>query len=161
MVSQKQVSDLVITRTFDAPIERVWQAWTDPKQLMLWWGPKEFTAPTIHIDLREGGKYHYCMRGPDGKDYWSTGTFEEIVPMERLVFTDSFADKDGNIVSGAYYGMPEEFPLVLKVIVELEQLPGKTRMTLKHVGMPPSESKELAGQGWNESFDKMAYSLLV
>jgi len=156
-----KVSDLVITRVFDAPIERVWQAWTDPKHIMLWWGPKDFTAPTIQVDLREGGKYLYCMRGPDGKNYWSTGTFEEIVPMERLVFTDSFADEDGNIVSAAYYGMPEEFPLILKVTVELEELPGKTKMTLKHSGMPPSESKEMAGQGWNESFDKLSNSLLV
>lgn len=160
MVSHK-VSDLVITRVFDAPVERVWQAWTDPKQIMRWWGPKDFTAPTIHFDLREGSKYHFLMRGPDSKDYWSTGTIQEIVPLERLVFTDSFADDHGNIVPAAYYGMEGDFPLEMVVTVLFEELPGKTKMTLTHTGMPEDQNKEMAGQGWKESFDKLADSLLV
>ncbi|MRS03869.1 SRPBCC domain-containing protein [bacterium] len=156
-----KVSDLVVTRVFDAPVERVWQAWTDPKHLSLWWGPKDFTAPAIQLDLREGGKYLYCMRGPDGKDYWTTGTFQEIVPLKRLVYTDSFSDEHGNIVPASYYGMEGDFPLEMVVTVLFEELPGKTKMILKHSGMPEDENKEMTGQGWNESFDKMVDSLLV
>ncbi|HXL81520.1 MAG TPA: SRPBCC domain-containing protein, partial [Pyrinomonadaceae bacterium] len=59
---QARKPELVITRFFDAPRELVWQAWTDPKQLVKWWGPKNFTAPVAKIDLRVGGKYLYCMR---------------------------------------------------------------------------------------------------
>ncbi len=106
MVKAKEKNeDIIITRMFDAPREIVWKAWTDPELTKRWWGPKNFTAPVIRIDLRVGGKYLNCMRGPDGKDYWSTGIYREIVPRERLVMTDSFADEKGNVVPASYYGM--------------------------------------------------------
>jgi uncharacterized protein YndB with AHSA1/START domain len=72
--------ELVITRIFDAPREKVWKAWTDPERVKRWWGPKDFTAPVIKIDLRVGGKYLYCMRSPEVKDFWSGGIFQEVVP---------------------------------------------------------------------------------
>ena len=65
---------LSITRIFDAPRELVWKAWTNPEMFRKWWGPKGFTCPVSRIDFRVGGKYLSCMRGPDGKDYWSTNT---------------------------------------------------------------------------------------
>src|SRR5437773_7933520 len=74
--------ELRIVRVFDAPRERVWKAWTDPDRVKSWWGPRSFTAPFAKIDLRVGGKYLYCMRSPDGKDYWSTGVYREIVPLQ-------------------------------------------------------------------------------
>ncbi|MBI4312394.1 MAG: SRPBCC domain-containing protein [Chloroflexi bacterium] len=154
--AKQMTSDLVITRTFDAPRELVWKAWTEPERLMRWWGPKGFTAPACKIDLRVGGKYVNCMRSPDGKDYWSTGVYREIVPMERIVCTDSFADEKGNVVPGSHYGMGEDFPLEMVVTMTLEEVGGKTRMTLRHGGMPAGEHSEGAGAGWNESFDKLA-----
>jgi len=63
------VQELVMERILDAPRERVWKAGTDPEQMMRWWGPERFTAPVCKIDLRVGGKYHFCMRSPEGKDY--------------------------------------------------------------------------------------------
>ena len=81
----KNKNALTITRIFDAPRDLVWKAWTDPEYYKKWWGPTYFTAPISKIDLRVGGKYLSCMRGPDGKDYWSTGVYREIVPLERLV----------------------------------------------------------------------------
>jgi uncharacterized protein YndB with AHSA1/START domain len=156
--AQSAKPELVITRIFNAPRELVWQAWTDPQQLVKWWGPKNFTAPVAKIDLRVGGKYLNCMRSPEGQDIWSTGTYREIVPPERLVYTDSFADADGNVVPGSHYGLGEDFPLEMQVTVTFEDLEGKTKMTLKHVGLPDSMS-DMAGTGWNESFDKLAESL--
>ena len=76
---------VVITRIFDAPRERVWKAWTDPEQLKHWWGPKGFTTPVFRADLRVGGALLYCMRSPEGKDYWGTGVYREIVPVTRIV----------------------------------------------------------------------------
>ncbi len=108
---QARKPELVITRIFDAPRELVWQAWTDPKQLVKWWGPKNFTAPVAKIDLRVGGKYLYCMRSPESQDYWSTGTYREVVPPERLVCTDSFADADGNVVPGSVRQACREFEI--------------------------------------------------
>ena len=62
---------MVITRVFDAPRELVWKAWTDPKYVMQWWGPKGFTAPVCKIDFRVGGKFLCCMRAPDGQEGWN------------------------------------------------------------------------------------------
>ena len=151
----------VITRVFDAPRELVWKAWTEPDRLMQWWGPKGFTAPVCEIDLRVGGKYLNCMRSPEGKDYWSTGVYREIVPLERIVCTDSFADEHGNVVPATHYGMSPDFPLEMLVTVTFEEHEGKTTMTLRHVGIPAGEMRELTGAGWNESFDKLAESLRV
>jgi uncharacterized protein YndB with AHSA1/START domain len=151
--------EVVIRRVFDAPRELVWKAWTDPRHFRSWWGPKDFTCPTCEMDLRVGGKYLYCMRSPDGKDYWGTGVFREVVPMERLVFTDSFGDEKGNVVPATHYGMSPDFPLEMLVTVTFEDWEGKTRMTLKHAGVPSGPDREGTEQGWNESFDKLAGTL--
>lgn len=158
MVSQK-VSDLVITRVFDAPVELVWKAWTDPEQLVRWWGPKNFASPVCKIDFRVGGKYLFCMRDPDGKDYWSTGVFREIIPLKKFVYTDSFADAEGNIVPPSAYGMDGEIPDMFINTITFEDIDGKTRMTTISSGFPEGEDRELASQGWNESLDKLAASL--
>ena len=153
---------LVIERVFDAPVELVWRAWTEPEHARRWWGPKGFTAPTTKIDFRIGGKYLFAMQSPDfneGRPIWSTGFYREIVPLERIVCTDSFADEDGNIVPATDYGMADDFPLEMVVTVTFEDLGGRTRMTLRHEGMPAGEMSEGASVGWNESFDKLAESL--
>jgi uncharacterized protein YndB with AHSA1/START domain len=155
-----QTQELVIERDFDAPRELIFQVFTDPRHLRRWWGPKGYTCPAYTLDLRVGGRYHNCMRSPEGKDYWSAGTFREIVPNERLVYTDSFADADGNIVPGSYYGMGDDFPLEMLVTLTFTDLPnGRTRLTLRHSGMPAGRHGQLASQGWNESLDKLAVAL--
>jgi uncharacterized protein YndB with AHSA1/START domain len=151
--------DLFITRIFDAPREVVWKAWTDPEHMKRWWGPKSFTAPFIKTDFRVGGKYLYCMRSPEGKDYWSTGVYREIDPLKRIVVTDSFADKEGNIVPASEYGMEGDWPLELLVTVTFEDHDGKTKFTLRHAGIPGGEMLKMTNDGWNESLDKLADSL--
>lgn len=151
--------ELVINRIFNAPRELVWKAWTDPEYFKLWWGPKDFTCPFCEMDLRVGGKYLNCMRSPDGRDYWTTGVYREIVPFERMVYTDSFADAEGNVVPATHYGMSPDFPLETLVTVTFEEDMGRTKMTLRHIGMPAGETSEQAGAGWNESFDKLAESV--
>jgi uncharacterized protein YndB with AHSA1/START domain len=150
---------LVITRLFDAPRELVWKAWTNPENVMRWWGPRNFTSPTCKVDLRVGGKYLFSMRSPEGQNYWTTGIYQEIVPMERLVYTDSFADEQGNVVPATHYGMSSDFPQEAQVTVRFEDHDGKTRMTLTQVGVPTDENYEYTKAGWNESFDKLADSL--
>ena len=155
----KNKDELTITRIFDAPREKVWQAWTSPEEIKKWWGPKYFTAPVSKIDLRVGGKYLSCMRGPDGKDYWSTGVYRELVPMERIVVTDSFADEKGNVVPASHYGMTGDFPLELLVTVTFEELGNKTKMVLRHEGIPLGMMREMTETGWSESFDKLAENI--
>ncbi|MFH1066496.1 MAG: SRPBCC domain-containing protein [bacterium] len=155
--------ELVITRTFDAPRHLVWEAWTAPKKVMRWWGPKAFTSPVCKIDFRVGGKYLSCMRSDSGpeawqKGIWSTGVYTEIKPMGKIVCTDHFADEHGNIVPATHYGM-ENFPSDLQITVNFEEIKGgKTKMTLQHAGLPKKMMEECR-TGWNESFDKLAESL--
>ncbi len=156
----KNKEEIAIMRIFDAPRELVWQAWTKPDHFKRWWGPRNFTAPVSEIDFRVGGKYLHCMRGPDGKDYWSSGVYREIVPMERIVLTDSFADEKGNIVPASHYGMTGDWPLELLVTVTFEELGGKTKMLLRHDGIPSGIMRELTEAGWTESFDKLAESIV-
>lgn len=159
-ITKLEKNTLVITRVFDAPVELVWKAWTNPQHLMRWWGPKNFTSPACKIDFRVGGRYHNCMRSPDGKDFWNTGIYREIVPMERIVYTDCFADEKGNVVPASYYELPgDTWPMEMTVTVMFEVKDGKTKMTLKHFGLPMGKMKEMTGVGWNESFDKLAESL--
>lgn len=162
-VAKNIKEELVITRIFNVPRELMWKARTEPERVKRWWGPKGFIAPVIRIDLLVGGKYLYCMRGagPDGvvRDFWSTGVYREIVPMEKIAVTDSFADEKGNIVPASHYGMEGDWPKELLIMVAFEEQDGKTKMTLRHVGMPDDENRKGAEQGWNESFDKLAESL--
>jgi len=153
-------NELIITRIFDAPRDFVWDAFTNCEQVMHWWGPKDFTAPFCKIDLRVGGKYLLSMRAPDGKEYWSTGVYREIIPQERYVATDSFSDPEGNIVPATYYGMSADFPLEMLVTVTFEDYEGQTKLTLKHAGFPSAEDLDGAQTGWNESFDKLDEFLL-
>ncbi len=149
---------LVITRVFDAPRDRVWKAWTDPERFMRWWGPQGFTSPACEIDFRVGGKYLACMRSPEGKEYWSTGVYREIVPGKRIVYTDNFADAEGHVVPASYYEMPGDWPPELLVTVTFDETRGKTKMTLRHEGIPPGTASDCEA-GWSGSFDKLANSV--
>ena len=98
------------------------------------------------------------MRSPQGQDYWNTGVYNEITPPSRLVYTDNFADEHGNIVSASHYGLPGDWPAQIVVTVTLEEENGKTKVTVRQQGIPGVMS-EMASQGWNGSFDKLAASL--
>jgi uncharacterized protein YndB with AHSA1/START domain len=151
--------ELFITRIFDAPLERVWKAWTEPELMKRWWGPKGFTTPYCEIDLRVGGKFLYCMRSPDGKDYWNTGVYREIIRLERIVCSNSFADEKGNVVPATQYGMSADFPLEMLVTVTFEELEGKTKLTLRYVGIPAGADRDGANVGWSQILDKLAEAL--
>ena len=161
------MAELVLERIFDAPVERVWKAWTDPVELAKWWGPRSFTAPDNKIDLRVGGKFIYSMQanGDLAKQFgdkvlYGGGEYTEIIEGKKIVYLDSFTDKDGNLVSPAIYGMPADFPQYSEVTVEFERLPdGKTKMTVTHAGLPTGKQAEDTSAGWKEMFDKLAENL--
>jgi len=88
--------ELVFTRVFDAPRELVFKAWTSPKQVAQWWGPRGFSNPVCELDLRPGGAIRIHMRRPDGTVYPMTGVYHEIVEPERLVFTSAALGGDGS-----------------------------------------------------------------
>ena len=146
--------DIVIERVFDLPVSRVWQAWTEPEYFKKWWGPKGFTCPYSSMEARVGGKYLNCMRGPDGKEYWSTGEVKELDPGKKLVITDHFSDEKGNIKPASEYGMPGNWPKELLITVSLEGTNGTTKFNMQHEVIP-DEMREECIKGWNESLDKL------
>lgn len=154
-VETQQVEELIITRMFDAPREQVWKYWSDPELVKQWWGPKGFTAPVAKIDFRVGGEYLMCMRSPEGKDYWSTGIYRIIMPHERIECTDSFSDENGNIVPASQYGMSGDFPLEMFAAITFENIGGKTKLTLRHLGFPSESDRDMAKEGWSQSLDKL------
>jgi uncharacterized protein YndB with AHSA1/START domain len=147
-------NEIVINRVFNLPVSVVWLAWTDAEYFKKWWGPRGFTCPSSKMEAKVGGKYLSCMRGPDGKEFWSTGVVKELIPERKLVVTDSFSDDKGNIKPASEYGMPGDWPKELLITVYLEEADGATKMKLKHQGVP-NEMREDCIKGWNESFDKL------
>lgn len=150
---------ITMTCELHAPVARVWQLWTEPEEVMKWWGPKHFTAPKVIIDLREGGTCLYCMRGPKGseydKDMWSMGVIQELVPMKKIVTTDHFCDEKGNIISPKEFGMPGDWTEDMMVTTTFEDMgDGTTKLTVVHEGHPV-EIADMAKQGWEEQLDKL------
>ena len=136
------------TRIFDAPRELVFKAWTDPKHLAQWWGPKGFTNPVCEVDARPGGAIWIVMRAPDGAEYPMKGVFREVAPPERLVFSATAVDHDGT-------RHLEEL-----TTVTFAEHHGRTTLTLRAhaVGFSPQAPFMLQGmeQGWSQSLDRLA-----
>lgn len=145
---------VVIERTFEASVDIIWQMWTDPDHFKNWYGPKGFTVPVAEMELRVGGRRLICMASPDGSmKMWTVGKYKEIALKERLVYTESPSDENGNAVSPTTMGMPESYPATTEVIVVFEDLGGRAKMTMTHTGVPTSSG---AGGGWEQAFDKLA-----
>jgi uncharacterized protein YndB with AHSA1/START domain len=156
MMSKPTVAQdaVVIERTFDAPVDLIWQMWTEPDHFAGWYGPTGFTVPVAEMDLHVGGKRLVCMASPDGSmKMWTVGEYVEIRPATRLVYTESLADENGNPVPPSTMGMPEGYPATTEVTVVLEDLGGRTNMVMTHAGVPADSG---AAGGWNQAFDKLA-----
>ena len=141
--------ELVLTRIIDAPRERVFRAWTDPKLVVQWFTPRPWTTPVVEIDLRPGGIFRTVMRDPDGKEHPSTGVYLEVVENERLVFTDAFEPG----------WQPAGKPFVT-AIVTFEAQGAKTKYTARalHWTVADRESHEQMGfhEGWGQCADQLA-----
>jgi len=139
--------DLVIERLIDAPVARVFKAWTEAKQVKEWWGPQGFTAPVCEIDARPGGRLRIVMRGPDGNDYPMSGTYRDVEPNKRLVFVSVAEDGAGDALLEAF------------TEVTFEAQGNKTKLIMKTsaVGLAPVAADMLRGmeQGWSETLDRM------
>jgi len=140
-------ASITITRVYDAPRTLVWRAWTDPNMMKRWFGPRGFTNPVCELDVRVGGSLRIVMRGPDGNDYPMKGVFREVVPNERLVFTNIAVDAMGN------------HQLEGETIVTFAENAGKTTLTVQSraVGLVPVAPQMLAGMeaGWTQSLEKL------
>jgi uncharacterized protein YndB with AHSA1/START domain len=139
--------ELTITRLFDAPRPLVFKAWTDAAQLAQWWGPQGFTNPVCEIDARVGGAIRIHMRSSDGSVYPMQGEIREIVPPERLVFSNIAVDEAGN-----------HFLEGLTTVTFVDER-GKTKLTLHTRASAVVEKAIMYLQGmemgWTQSIDKL------
>ncbi len=115
MGTKNKTNEIRFTRHYEAPLKAVWDAWTDPKQVAKWWGPRGFTITTHSKDLRVGGIWHYTMHGPDGVDYPNKTIYHEVEKYSKLVYDHG--------------GYDERKPL-FKVTVLFTEEKGKTKMDM-------------------------------
>ncbi|MES2361243.1 MAG: SRPBCC family protein [Pseudomonadota bacterium] len=141
--------ELLLTRLIDAPREKVFQAWTDPKLLVQWFTPKPWQTVRAEVDVRPGGASLIVMRGPDGTEFPNRGVYLEVVPNQRLVFTDAFTEA----------WKPSEKPFMTGVLT-FEDEGGKTRYTARvlHWTVADREAHEKMGfyEGWGKATEQLA-----
>jgi uncharacterized protein YndB with AHSA1/START domain len=138
--------ELIVNRTFNAPRERVFRAWTEAAELDRWFGPMTDAIVTTSVDLRVGGAYRIEMRRPDGQVFSAHGVYREILPPERLVFT------------WIGCGGPEPVEDTL-VTLEFFEAGDKTQVTLTHQNFTSLEMRNRHEQGWRGSFDRLELAL--
>ena len=155
----EQKNELVITREFNAPRELVFKMWTEAEHLAKWWGPKGFNIQVSKLDISPGGTFLYCMAG-EGFEMWGKFVYLEVTPPERMVFINSFSDKDGNITRAPFSAT---WPLEVMNTLTLTEQNGKTTLTIQ--GGPHNATEEeietfRAGipsmnQGFGGTFDQL------
>ncbi len=149
MTNETSDRELVLTRLIDAPREKLYRAWTDAALLKQWFAPLPWTTPHAELDVRPGGASNIVMRSPEGNDMPCPGVFLEVVPNQRLVFTDAYTSA----------WQPSEKPF-MTVILTFEDAGGKTRYTarVRHWTVADREAHEKMGfhQGWGQCADQLA-----
>lgn len=147
---------LGIERTFDAPRELVFEAWTKPEYLLQWYAPHGCTFRLVELDARPGGKFHFCIHNPSFGDCWCIGVYREIARPERIVYTLATADSAGNEIDPVQAGHDPRWPRKTLVTVTFADVRGSTKLTLeqtvsealaKHTGAHPS---------WLQMLDRLA-----
>ena len=151
----------VIARTFNAPREVVFDAFTKPEEMKKWWGPKGFAMLASKMDFKVGGFYHYGMRAPDGAPMWGKFVYREIVRPERIVFINSFSDENGGVTR---HPMAPDWPLQMITTFTFEDLGGgKTRFTTTSTAFEATETERAVfdanhdsmTQGWTGTLDQL------
>ncbi len=155
------IEPFVISRTFDAPRELVFAAFTEPARMREWWGPKGFTVIKQAMDLRPGGAYHYGLESSTGQAMWGKLIFREIAPPKRLVFITCFSDAEGGVTR---HPMAATWPLETLSTHTFEDAGGKTKATIRWEPVNAS-AEEIATfnaahasmtGGWNGTMDQLA-----
>ncbi len=145
MAAKDKSNEIRITRLYDAPVKAVWDAWTDPRQVAQWWGPRGFTLTTHSKDLRPGGNWSFTMHGPDGVDYPSKTQYLEVEPYSKLVY-----DHGGN----------DDRPPLFRVTVLFAETGGKTRMDMTMTLPSPEAAEEtrkfIKSADGNSTWDRLA-----
>lgn len=154
--------EFLISRTLRAPRSKVWQAWTDPRQLERWWGPHIMDNPECALDVRVGGEHRVVMRGPDGVSYPIRGKYLEVVPMSRLVMTLDCSDHPAawhDMVRANGAPQQTNAPGIMVQTVTFEEIGDGTRLTVRtrfdSAAIRNAMVKLGMNEGWSESLEKL------
>ena len=134
--------DVTVTRTMGAPPAEVYEAWMDPEVVAQWFAPGPMTASVPEWDTRAGGRYRVEMHDPRGATHVASGTFQDLRPNERVVFTLAWEGQD-----------------MAETVVTIELRPAGdagTLLTLVHSGLPTPQAREMHEHGWTGTVDKLA-----
>jgi len=152
--------EFLIARTFSAPIDLMWKAWSEPQRIAQWWGPKGCELEVAKLEFRPGGGFHYGMKMPTGQTMWGRFVYREIEKPDRIVFVNSFSDEKGGVTRAPFSAT---WPLeILNKLTFTEQC-GKTTLTLRG-GSLNATAEELATfegmfpslqQGFGGTFDQL------
>jgi uncharacterized protein YndB with AHSA1/START domain len=149
-------TNMNISRVMDAPLEAVWNAWSNSESIKKWWGPEGFTVPVARMDFREGGVSLVCMRSPDGFEIYNSWTYTKIAPMQRIEFIQHFCDKEGNRIRSADIGLPPGIPDNVPHTILFKDLGhGQTEIAITEYGYTSPETAELSKAGMNSVLNKL------
>lgn len=148
LVADAAARELVITRLFDAPRALVFKCWTDPARAAMWWGPQGCSIDSCMMDVRVGGGWRIVMRAPEGTRHVKIGSYREVVPPERLVFTFAWEDEAGR----------PKHPMLVEVTFAEEG--AGTRLTLRHTNLESETARELHLGGWTSTLERFAAYLV-
>jgi uncharacterized protein YndB with AHSA1/START domain len=145
MTTTTASSEIEIIRVYDAPLNAVWDAWVDPRQVEQWWGPRGFTISTLQKDVRPGGTWTYTMHGPDGTDYPNRTLFLEVDERARLVYD---------------HGATDDTPPVFRVTALFSEARGQTTLHMR-MALPTPEAAAQTRQfikaaGGDATWDRLA-----
>lgn len=142
--------DLVLTRIYDAPREKVYKAFTDAAILKQWFVPRPWTISQVSLDVRPGGTQAFTMRDPDGNDYPNAGVYLEVVPNERLVTTDAY--------TSAWEPSGRPFMTVILTFEDAGRGRTKYTATARHWTLEARKEHEAMGfhEGWGQCADQLA-----
>jgi uncharacterized protein YndB with AHSA1/START domain len=144
---ESEATTLRLTHTFAAPREKVFRAWTDPQALKQWWIPADgFSVPSAEIDLRVGGGYRVAMRSQSGEIFYLVGTYREVRPPERLVYTWRWEETEMNVGETL-------------VTVEFRRRGSSTEVAITHSLFPNGELRDRHAQGWSGCLDRLARTI--
>jgi uncharacterized protein YndB with AHSA1/START domain len=160
VAAENNPQEFVISRTFDAPRDLVWKAFTEPERMKQWWGPKGVTVIKSEMDLRPGGSYHYAMRTPDGMVIWGKFIYREITPPSRIVLVNFFSDEAGGVTR---HPMAPTWPLEMLSIFTFEDEGSKTKFTVRWSPLNASEEERATfaaghasmNQGWSGTMERL------
>ena len=155
MENQTKNNEVFIEETFNAGIEKVFNAWTDPQLLIKWFAPNGCTIYFKKLEVKPGGQFHSCISNPQFGDCWCVGEYKEVVPYSKIVFTMINADENSNPINPADIGMDPEWPGETLVTVTFTEENGKTKLQLRQTVSQELAKKTGAYPSWLQMLDSM------